>query len=100
MVKNRPHRKIGNMLQFYRRHYRGMPRGQLAEKDPSLYQLMYNDGSLEQVPRQHRDLSNPLGYYHEHYEGLTRSEIFEKDRSLYQTLWKKNLLRFVPKENG
>jgi hypothetical protein len=44
-------RRIDDLLAFYREHYAGCSRGQLARLDESLYRRLRSAGLLEQVPK-------------------------------------------------
>src|ERR1700722_2937046 len=71
-------------LTYYRKHYEGLTRGELRRRDSSLYQRLWWEGLLEQVPEKNRVIDNALAYYREHYEGLTRGELKKRDQVLYR----------------
>ena len=47
---NRNIAKTINPIDFYKEHHAGLTRGQLRERDPSLYQRLRKDGLLDNVP--------------------------------------------------
>jgi len=89
-------RVIGDPLIYYKKHYRGLTRGELREKDASLYTQLWRDGLLNHVPTARRFLVDPLNYYKKHYPRLTRGELVKRDARLYGQLWRDGLLNHVP----
>ena len=84
-------------LEFYRQNYdSNMTRGELSKKDAGLYQKLWREGLLEEVPVvESRFGDDPLEYYRQNYKGMTRGQLQKKDPSLYQKLWRDGLLEEV-----
>ncbi len=101
--KRKSHRKIKDLLGFYSQNYAGLTRGELQEKDPSLYQRIRKAGLLDQIPLHELSESDVeekiqklLQGYESKYKDLTRGELQEKDPSLYQRIRKAGLLDQIP----
>ncbi len=92
--------KFGNdPVAYYQQHHAGLTRGQLAKQYPGLYQRLWKDGLLENVPVSIADFGNgPVAYYRVHYAGLTRGQLAKQYPGLYQRLWKDGLLEHVQKK--
>jgi len=102
-------REHGKPLEFYCERYPLLGREQLRKVDYGLYQRLYNDGLIKDVPliveplekkvrwgdvwREH---GKPLEFYHEHYWRLSRGQLAKEDSSLYQRLRSDGLIKEVP----
>jgi hypothetical protein len=83
-------------LAYYKKHYQGLTRGELSKKDKGLYDRLWRDGLLNDIPTGRRLIGDPLEYYRKHYAGLTREEVWRKNKRLYNTLWLDGTLKYVP----
>ncbi|OYT40718.1 hypothetical protein B6U80_02465 [Candidatus Pacearchaeota archaeon ex4484_26] len=94
--KERRSSKYGeDALAYYKKHYLGLTRGELAQKDVGLYKRIREEGLLKYIPRKYRNFGNPLSYYKKHYPKLTRGKLRKKDKALYRRLRKDGLLKEV-----
>ena len=87
-------------LAFYRANYKGMTRGELAQRDNALYQRLRKEGLLEQVPTANRIIKNAIAFYRANYRGMMRGELKRTDESLYRRLRREKKLGQIPKRNG
>jgi hypothetical protein len=86
-------------LRLYRTRYKGVTRGQLAQRDRALYYRLRRAGLLYCIPLKHRPrraIPDPLGYYREHYQGVRRGQLSKRDFTLYLRLRGAGLLAHVP----
>ncbi len=95
-------RSLEDPVALYHAKYEGLTRGELKNRDQSLYNKLRALRKINVAPLQprtllRRSLSNPVALYHEKSAGLTQSELRKKDPSLYQTLWYRRLLYLVPR---
>jgi hypothetical protein len=87
----------GDPLAYYREHYPGVTRGELAKKDPLFYNVLRYHRLLNNIPKVRRDYGgDPLAYYREHYPGVTRGQLCRVDKGLYLFLEGHNLLDQIP----
>jgi len=101
-IKRRSSKFGGDPVKYYNEHYPGMTRGRLQKEDNRLYNRLWEDGLLDEVPlavrrRYSKFGGDPVKYYNEHYSGMTRTNLSKNNPGLYKQLSRKKLLDEVPK---
>lgn len=82
---------------YYLKHYKGMTRWELQQKNSSLYQKLWRDGKLDIVPTVGLAFGgDALGYYKKHFDGVPRGELYTKHQYLYFKLLKEGTIKHVP----
>jgi len=88
-----------NPYAYYLKHHKGLSRGSLKKKDPSLYYCLWKRKQLTLIPlspSRRNYNGNPHSYYLEHYDGLSRGRLGNVDRALYVSLIRHDQLHLVP----
>lgn len=93
-----PRRRFGDPLASYVGHYRGLTRGELRRRDPSLYERLKQGGLLHEVPADPPPYGGePLAYYRKHYPGISRGQLKQRDPKLYGLLYRLGLVGELPR---
>ncbi len=83
-------------LEFYRKYYPDVVRGELAKRDNALYARLIRQGYIHLIPL--LDYGDPMTLYHAKYEGMSPGDLAKADNALYARIRREGLLLQLPRK--